>query len=578
MKNIRNSIKYFTLLGVLCSVLVGINSCSSRENDVPSKEEINGTVLRVNIAGIAENIEVDASPMASKSNTIAGVSSESSMTITEKMLNLNGFDALVSTEKVNYSNSGLANTAVASSSKLGTTALGLMDIGTKYRLMIYNAADTNHTTPVVNIEATSGTDPVIKIDAGKSYTWYAFSLNETGAVPSVSNGIVAKAGLKNKNIFYANGTLNAQYGENYLNIIFNHNTARINLAIDSRGMFGTMGSNPLKNLNVGASALLLKYGDLNVFTGTYSNLSAYPATDVTPVNSYTNSVGSAVKEYTLYTVDNTAVPANGLKAEIVRTEIIKKDPFGGADIKVPMPDGTTIGFNNTAFTLTYNTAYKLNIRLIESGVKVGGVTWARSNLAWQADGTVQTKIFDPNPSRAYRVTTNNQSYYFYWGINPVGDYCADVYPAGAWRMPTTTELRNTFIGRSSYRTVLRYATAGSTLATADGLAGLEYDLDAGSVINTAYPALAQKLFFPMAGHSYGAVYQNHGFLIKDTDGRIDNLQINIWAVQNPRNYEALKWTSVYNEDGNKNLSLKTVAQYTEPTNQYQANIRCVRTK
>lgn len=78
------------------------------------------------------------------------------------MLNLNGFDALVSTEKVNYSNSGLANTAVASSSKLGTTALGLMDIGTKYRLMIYNAADTNHTTPVVNIEATSGTDPVIK--------------------------------------------------------------------------------------------------------------------------------------------------------------------------------------------------------------------------------------------------------------------------------------------------------------------------------------------------------------------------------------------------------------------------------
>lgn len=66
MKNIRNSIRHVALIGVLCSVLVGINSCSSRENDVPSKEEINGTVLRVNIAGIADNVEVNTSPMASK--------------------------------------------------------------------------------------------------------------------------------------------------------------------------------------------------------------------------------------------------------------------------------------------------------------------------------------------------------------------------------------------------------------------------------------------------------------------------------------------------------------------------------
>lgn len=569
MKNIRNSIKYFTLLGVLCSVLVGINSCSSRENDSPSKEEINGTVLHVKIAGIADNIEVEASPMASKNNNITGASSGASMIAAEKIQSMNGFDALVSAEKVN-SNSGLAGTAVASSSKVGTAALGLMDIGTKYRLMIYDVADTNHTSPVVNIEATSGTDPVIKIDAGKNYTWYAFSLNETGAVPAVSNGIVAKAGLKNKNIFYASGTLNAQYGENYLNIIFNHNTARINLAIDSRGMFGTMNTNPLKSLN----ADLLKYGDLNVFTGEYSGLVSYPASDITPVNTY----GNAVKEYTYYTVDKTtAVPANGLKAIITATGVVQQDPYGGSNMTVTMPDNTAIGFNNNAFTLAYNNAYRLNIRLIESGVKVGGLTWARSNLAWWgvSESAVKTKIFDPNPRRAYNVTNGTGAYYFYWGIDTPGDYCKDVYPAGAWRMPTIDELENTFKNRS-YSTRLYYNS--STGGNPNGMSGIEYEPDPGYVINTAYPELAQKLFFPMAGQSYSNGYQNYGFSIRDTDGKIDNLQINIWGLQSPRYYDALKWISVYNDDGSKTIKLKSVARFQEPAGGYRANIRCVRAK
>ncbi|WP_076752630.1 hypothetical protein [Elizabethkingia anophelis] len=565
MKNIRNSIRHVALIGVLCSVLVGINSCSSRENDVPSKEEINGTVLRVNIAGIADNVEVNTSPIASKNNMISNVSSGTSIIATEKMLNLNGFDALVSTEKVNYSNSGLANTAVASSSKLGTTALGLMDIGTKYRLMIYNAADTNHTTPVVNIEATSGTDPVIKIDAGKSYTWYAFSLNETGAVPSVSNGIVAKAGLKNKNIFYANGTLNAQYGENYLNIIFNHNTARINVAIDSRGMFGIMNSNPLKNLN----ADILKYGDLNVFTGEYSNLVSYSASDITPVNKYNN----AVKTYTYFTADKTtAVPAGGLRANIAATGIVKKDPYGGADVTIPIPDNTTIGFNNNAFTLAYNNAYRLNIRLIESGVKVGGITWARSNIGWYTDPVMGTsKNFDPNPRRAYKLN-NSSNYYFYWGFPVPDDYCSYVYPQGTWKLPTIEQLE--VLKTKSYTIRLIYTSPGSTLATADGVGGYEYDLDPGSVINTAYPEFAQKLFLPIAGTYENNGNSKHAFFIKQTDGQINNLELNLWSIDRSN---ILQWKSVYNENSSGVITNKSIERFTAPGGpSYNTTIRCIR--
>jgi len=569
MNNIHNSIKYTVLLGALCSALAGINSCSSRESDSPSKEEINGTVLRVNVAGIADNIEVEGSPIASK-NSMAGISSGGSVIAPEKMLNLNGFDALVSVEKSNPNNKP-DNAAIASSSKINATAAtSLMGVGVRYRLMIYDAADVNHTTPVTNQVCISGTDPLIKIDAGKAYTWYAFSLNENTTVPVVNNGIVAKTGLKNKDILLANGILNTQYGENYLNIIFNHNTARVNVAIDSRGMFGTMNTNPLKNLNVGG-ADVLKYGDLNVFTGTYSNTSSYTATDVTPVNTY----GNAVKTYTYYTTDNTTVvPASGLKANITATGIVQPDPFGGTNTVI-LPDNTTIPFNNNAFTLAYNNSYNLSVRLIESGVKVGGLTWARSNLAWGTYGSIQTKIFDPNPRRAYNVTAGTGAYYFYWGINVPGDYCVDVYPAGVWRMPTIDELETTFKNRP-YSARLYYDV--STGGNPNGMSGIEYEPDAGSVINTAYPELAQKLFFPMAGQSYSNGYQNHGFSIKSTDGMKDNLQINIWGLQNPRNYDALKWTSVYNDDGSKTIKLKDVTRFRESTANYRANIRCIRAK
>ena len=58
-----------------------------------------------------------------------------------------------------------------------------------------------------------------------------------------------------------------------------------------------------------------------MFTGEYSNLVSYSASDITPVNTYNN----AVKTYTYFTADKTtAVPAGGLRANIAATGIVKK--------------------------------------------------------------------------------------------------------------------------------------------------------------------------------------------------------------------------------------------------------------
>nr|WP_199162710.1 hypothetical protein [Elizabethkingia sp. ASV34] len=559
MNTIYNSIKYGIASGVLCLGLISVNSCSSRENDTP-KEDINGTVLNVNIAGITDNTAVQASAVAS--NKIVSGSSEGQFIAENRILNLNGFDAQVSFEKSGPN--GLNNSAVASSAKImGMATASPMTSGIKYRLMIYNSADINHTSPVANVDATSGTDPAIKIDAGKTYNWYAFSTNET-TLPATTNGVVAKSDLKNKDVLIANGSLSAQYGNNYLNIVFNHNTARVNISVDSRGMFGTMNANPVKNLNVN----LLKYGDLNVFTGLYSNTTAYASNDVTPISNGNNTL----KTYTYYTVDNTtAVSAKGLSLQVNATGIVKKDTYGGSDTTVTIPDNTNIPFNNNAFTLAYNNAYNLNVRLIESGVKVGGITWARSNISWKEDPVLGTRIFDPNPRRAYFVGSSaGETGYYHWGANYDSNVCEAIYPAGVWRLPTIKELKDTFIGRNYSRVPFYYSTPASTLSTANGVAGYEYDLDPGSVINTAYPELAQKLFFPIAGEYLNGNYIKHAFFIKQTDGPINDLELNIWADDHTK---VLRWTSRYNGDGT--MTLNSVDEVTT-VYPFRSTIRCVR--
>lgn len=102
-----------------------------------------------------------------------------------------------------------------------------------------------------------------------------------------------------------------------------------------------------------------------------------------------------------------------------------------------------------------------------------------------------SKNFDPNPRRAYKLN-NSSNYYFHWGFPVPDDYCSYVYPQGTWKLPTIEQLE--VLKTKSYTIRLIYTSPGSTLATADGVGGYEYDLDPGSVINTAYPEFAQNYF------------------------------------------------------------------------------------
>jgi hypothetical protein len=147
-----------------------------------------------------------------------------------------------------------------------------MITGTKYRLLIYDAASN---TLIKNVDATSGTKSKYQVDAGKQYKWYIVSTNDN-STPSVntSTGIVSAASLANKDVLWNQGVINAQYGQNNMSIVLKRNTARIQLDLDTRGMFGTINNTTSVEVGTGTgSAFLVSLKqEINVLTGQYSNL------------------------------------------------------------------------------------------------------------------------------------------------------------------------------------------------------------------------------------------------------------------------------------------------------------------
>lgn len=102
--------------------------------------------------------------------------------------------------------------------------------------------------------------------------------------------------------------------------------------------------------------------------------------------------------------------------------------------------------------------------MIESGVKVNGLLWGRSNL-YYADNVTHTDKYRFHPNNEYTIASvinlsingiinlqlNGQSFkvtneYWNWmSATPTGlssdnvDPCSKVYPQGVWRMPTNSE-------------------------------------------------------------------------------------------------------------------------------------------
>ncbi|MCL1666848.1 hypothetical protein M2T82_02105 [Elizabethkingia ursingii] len=490
MKNIY-TLKNINRLAVLGIITTFFISCSSRDENPanPTPNPAEGTVLTFNITGIAEEGNVTNIATASVNNKLTGVS----LMAKNEIVSAGGFDVITSAEGPQTSrNTGLAAAASAFSSGTGAMAASTpMQNGIKYRLLIYDAVSN---TLVKDVDGTAGTVPNIQVDGGKQYKWYIISTNSTiSPTVNTTTGMVSGSSLANKDILYNQGVVTTEYGQNNLNILFRHYTSRIDVKLDTRGMFGSINNTSTLEVGTGTGssfASIIKTGDLNLFTATYTNLQDAPAVTAANMVNTAGAGGAAgsTKTATFYTVSSTNVPANNLRLRM-------------GTLDLTMDNNTTrsftnsiVPYSNASFTPVLTSKYNINAQLVESGVRVKGLLWARTNLTYN---TSQADQYRFKVNNEYADPDKDLDYWNWMSATPTGsssdnvDPCSRIYPENTWRMPTSTEFNS--LGDPDQKNENYGLLVGAVYSAV-------WNLDTGNSVNTAYPEKSQNLFIPLYGY------------------------------------------------------------------------------
>lgn len=418
---------------VICLLfLASITSCSTKEEQIAPIVE--GAILKVGVKGIEE---VTGSDLKMSTNGKRNIANQSIMSLGTVDAIIDFKEGEISQENPVFTKSNIGDTLgkKAASGGLRAATTSFMENGTKFRLLIYNAANAL----VLNQVISAGVDPQIKVDANKQYTWYAVSINEKNtAVPDINGaGVLSRAGLENKDVLYTSGTISTVNGANYLDIVFKRMTARIQVKLNVRGLFSRIeNSTSISLVKSNANTTVLQMGDLNILTGQFSNVvdvnNSVLASSM--VEESGNPAGT-VKIANFFTLNTTPIPANSFKVKFNTLKVTLDD----TRIRTFTPGAYTYP---GAYTPVVGTTYGLNIRLVESAIKVNGILWSRSNLIYNV-AEIDKYRLKANPGGATPATKDTE--FWNWkSATPTAaigntDPCLSIYPAGTWRLPTKLE-------------------------------------------------------------------------------------------------------------------------------------------
>ena len=447
-KFVTKNIQFF-----LIAILFVFAACDKNSND-PENLPVDGKyVINVTISGI-EDLKFEKSSLNNQNKSFQKIAStqkifdnknyEEWITSTSPTLHaLSSISEYKGSEIDNHEK--LANVGPINNNetnKLSVTSLGPTK---KYRILIFN--EQNVLMNPSNTEFTVGTPINIAVDAMKSYTWYAYSTDETSTPAfNPSTYVIDKTALAGKNVLYAKSAspITMNEGINYLNVVFKHHRVRYDVVIDTRGLFAKMNDNT--TVDVGyynaefatnpVFTTMTSNGDLDIKAGTYINNE-----NITVGSLYrkdTITTDGTVRKFTIYSTNTSTIPANRLALRfptLSLTDLSTSTPYNING------QGLVFTNNTTAITPAYNKYYELTARL-SSGTAVGGIVWASGNLRYLAGNTYPYQFRTANE---YDPDINTD--YFNWrsatsapdaAVN-VADPCNSVLPLGTWRLPTVAE-------------------------------------------------------------------------------------------------------------------------------------------
>lgn len=428
-------------------------SCSNKENteDIQANKG-NVSIRSVRFVNDDDVIDVNATAKKGSVSTSqqSAVALQASMTFESKAvspLNIQSaseFDFATDMQSNALTQSDNNLRASTNSNKLRAADVPLSD-KKKFRLIFIKDGASK---PLYNELLNAGQDPDLKVEANSKYRWYAISINDVSTAPDIdANGRIAGADLANKDFMFASGEITTQTDNTYLDILFLRQMAAVEVDINTRGAFGGITDNSAFSLGKGTGntfANIIQTGDFSIFNGTFSNLQ-----DVAPIKGSEMIVvdsrwGNAEKKAYFYTANTSAISANNLRVRLNSLHIALDDN----SIR-NFSENTIVPISHSeALNMTKGTLSKTNVRLIESGVSVNGLVWARTNLVYDSQ-KLYGGSYTAGASDAYRFRTDNNYSYpsintEYWNFGattPRGtdyrtvDQCKRVYPELTWRSP-----------------------------------------------------------------------------------------------------------------------------------------------
>lgn len=368
-----------------------------------------------------------------------------------------------------------------------------MDQSKKYRLIFIQDGSS---TPLYNEVLSSGQNPNLTVRSNSTYQWYALSINDVNTAPNINgSGTIAAADLSNKDFMFASGEITTSEGENYLDILFIRQMAAVEVNINTRGIFGGITDNSTFSVGTGTGtgfSSIIQTGDFNIFNATFSNLQDAGTISSSAMTVVDSRWGNAQKVAHFYTANTgTTIAANSLTVRLNSLGITLDN-----NTVRTFAANTTVPIRNAAsLALTKGTLSKTNVRLIESGINVNGVIWARTNLTYNAV-KLYGSDYVKDISDAYRFRPNNEYAYSpsidFWNFGtatPTGkdyasvDQCKRVYPENTWRLPSEDHNTNNTEGTNLANNTNR---AAGWKAVSDGNR-YQMEWNTSQAANSAYP-------------------------------------------------------------------------------------------
>lgn len=335
------------------------------------------------------------------------------------------------------------------------SSLVKLEKGVTYRMLLYQVINNTERFDRA-VDLVSGLSATIPLTQGVKYHWYAYSFNSNESLPTISDVNNPCVNSRyDQPLLYASGSFTAVAGEQGLGMVFKHELAKVQIDLDVRGLHADIVSVEAAF----ASSYVVKTGSFDLKNGTMGSVHNQLELQGVPLDFAKDAEQTLGRLQVSY---YNAFPNTSHTAFTINlTELTIKCKTGGTRQLINGSTSKAIDF--CGYTPAIGRTSLATLNFLEGGFTVAGVTWAKSNLYYNASD--DSYRFRENSDYNYFLNVNSSglleypdrfttsyaaSDYWYWmslvpnhrrndWLNGGEDPCKLVQPEGVWRLPTDAD-------------------------------------------------------------------------------------------------------------------------------------------